>query len=126
VEAVSAPRRRGATESLLSIVLVLEAFVVFFVALVVFGLRILPPAAAFGGGALFIVVLVAASRAARYRWGWALGWVLQAALTATGILVPLMYVVGIGFAALFSYCFFTGRRLDRRNARYTDPPEATP
>ena len=42
-------RAREATESLLSIVLLLEAVLVFFVTLVAYGLKVVPPGVAFGG-----------------------------------------------------------------------------
>ncbi len=123
------PRRRSATESLLSIVLLLEAIVVFFAVLVAFALRILPAEVAFGGGAAFIVVILMIGRLAKSNAGQWAGWGVQALLVACGILVPLMSVVGAGFALLYLYCFLTGRRLDRRNGQIdkladgTDSPE---
>ncbi|TXN31421.1 DUF4233 domain-containing protein [Lacisediminihabitans profunda] len=109
-------RARSATESLLSIVLLLEAVLVFFIALTAFGLRVLPAAAAFGGGAALLVALLVVGRLVRYRWGVWLGWLAQAVLLATGLLLPLMWFIGAVFAALWTYCAITGRRLDRRNA----------
>ena len=118
-------RQRSATESLLSIVLVLESLLIFFLTLVVFSLGVLEPLPAFAGGAVFFVVLLLASRLVRYRFGVWFGFALQALLILTGIAVPLMYVIGAGFAALWIYCFVTGDRLDRRNARptTTEPEE---
>ncbi|MES2170208.1 MAG: DUF4233 domain-containing protein [Actinomycetota bacterium] len=109
-------RQRGATESLLAIVLTLEAVLVFFIVLVVFGLKILSPAVAFGGGAGLVVLLVLDGRLVRWRAGIWFGWVLQVVLVALGILVPLMYFIGAVFLAIWIYCFVIGRRLDRRNA----------
>ncbi len=113
------PRRpRSTTETLLSIVLALEAFLVFFVALTAFGLRALPPLAALLGGLGLIVALVLVSGLLRYRWGVWLGWVLQAVLVATGILLPIMYVIAAVFVAIWIYCFVTGRRIDRARAAF--------
>lgn len=121
------PRRaRSATESLLSIVLALEAILVFFVMLTAFGLKALPPAAAFGGGAALIVVLVVTGRLVRYRWGVWLGWLLQAVLVATGILLPVMYFIGLGFAAIWIFCFVKGGQLDRAKAQFEQTQEETP
>jgi hypothetical protein len=111
------PRRtRTVTESLLSITLLLEAIVLFFASLTAFGLKVLEPAfpawVALPAGAVFIAVLLATSAVLRFGWGMALGWVLQAAYIALGLLVPAMYVVGVGFAALWIYCFTRGRRID--------------
>jgi Na+/phosphate symporter len=104
------------TESLLSITLVLESAVLLFAGLTAFGLKVLEPAlpawVALPGAAVFIVILLATTAVLRYRWGMVIGWVLQAALVALGILVPLMYVIGAGFALLWIYCFTRGRRID--------------
>ena len=111
-------RARTASESLLSIVLGLEAILVFFVMLTAFGMKALPPAAAFGGGLALIVALVLVAGVVRYRWGVWLGWALQVVLVATGILLPAMWVIGLGFAAIWIYCFVKGRQLDRAKAEY--------
>jgi hypothetical protein len=122
VEAMSASvpprvrRQRSATESLLSIVLGLEAVLMFFVTLAVFRFDVLPPMAAFGGGAAAIALLVVVGRMVRFSLGVWLGWALQLCLIATGFLLPLMFFIGAGFGALWVFCFVTGTRLDRRNA----------
>ena len=113
------PRReRTASESLLSIALALEAVLVFFVALTAFGLKALESLPAFIGGAALIVVLVLAARLVRYPWGVWLGWVLQVVLLATGILLPIMYVVAAAFIGIWVYCFVKGRQLDSAKAAY--------
>jgi hypothetical protein len=111
-------RVRSASESLLSIALGLEAVLVFFVMLTAFGLKALPPGAAFGGGIGLILLLVLAARFVRYEWGVWFGWLLQVALVATGILLPVMYFIGLGFAAIWVFCFVKGRQLDRAKARF--------
>lgn len=121
---VSRPRRsRTVTESLLSIVLIIEAVVLFFAGLVAFGLKVLEPVlpawAALPAAAGLIVVLLVAAQLLRFRWGVWLGWVLQAAFIALGILMPMMYVIGAGFALLWIWCFTRGRRIDA--ARGSDP-----
>ena len=93
-------RQRSASESLLSIALVLEAVLVFFVTLTAFGLKALEPLPAFLGGAGLIVALVLVSGLLRFRWAVWLGWVLQAVLVATGILLPIMFFIGGGFVAI--------------------------
>ena len=105
---VRRPRRqRSVTESLTSIVL-------FFVALVFFGLHTLSPAGAFGGAGLFIVVILITIALLRYPIGMVLGWLIQGALIALGALNPVMYVVGVGFTAFYAWCFVRGRQIDAR------------
>jgi len=111
-------RRRSTTESLLSIVLLLEAILLFFVSLVLFGLKTLPPLVAFGGGAVFVAVILATIALTRWPIGIALGWVIQAALIALGVFNPVMYVVGAGFAAFWIWCFVRGRQIDRARRDY--------
>ena len=111
-----ARRRRSTTEALLSIVLILEAALLFFATLTIFGLKALEPLPAFLGGGIFILLLVVTSRLVRYRWGVWLGWALQAALIATGFVIPIMFLVGGGFAALWVYCFVRARDVDRQRA----------
>jgi hypothetical protein len=111
-------RQRSVTEMLLSIVLGLEAVLVFFVTLVVFGLRELEAPLAFGGGAALIVVLLLAGRLLMYPWGVWVGWALQLVLLATGVLIPLMYFIAACFLAIWIYCFVKGRQIDRQKAAF--------
>jgi hypothetical protein len=109
-------RESGARESLLSIVLILEAVMFFFPMMVVFGKHELPAGWAFGGGLGAMVILALASRIQRTERGQLVGWVLQAAIIATGLIEPFMYVVGAVFLAMWIYCFVKGGQLDRANA----------
>ena len=111
-------RDRSATESLLSIALLLEAVLVFFVVMVAFGLKVLPAGVVFGGGAVFVVLLLVSGRLAGGPVGIWIGWALQVALIVLGILLPLMYFISAIFLGIWIYCFVTGRRLDRQKAAY--------
>ncbi|HEU4807369.1 MAG TPA: DUF4233 domain-containing protein [Homoserinimonas sp.] len=109
-------RKRSATQSLLSIVLALDAILVFFVMMTAFGLHLLPPGVVFGVGIALIVALAATGRLVAKPWGVWIGHALQVLLIALGFVLPTMFFVGSLFAALWIYCFIAGRRLDRRNA----------
>jgi hypothetical protein len=111
-------RQRSVTEMLLSIVLGLEAVLVFFVTLTAFGLRALEAPLAFGGGAALIVALLLTGRLLMYPWGVWIGWALQAVLLATGVLIPLMYFIAACFLAIWIYCFVKGRSIDRQKAAF--------
>jgi hypothetical protein len=117
VTAADAPRgrARSATESLLAVALALEAALTFFATLAIFGLRALEPVLAFVGGGVLFVALVLTTRLVRYRWGIAIGWVLQGVLLATGFLLPIMFVIAAGFVGIWIFCFVKGRQLDGRN-----------
>lgn len=110
------PRRaRSATESLLSVVLVMEAVVVIFGALVIYGLRVVDPLAAFGGGAVLIVLLLLAVRLVRYPWGQWFGHALQLVLLATVFLEVLAGVAAAIFVGFWIWAVIKGRQLDAAN-----------
>lgn len=114
-------RARSTTETLLSIVLVLEAVLLFFVTLTVFGLKALPPVPAFVGGGLLIFALILAGRLLRYPWGIWVGWALQAVLIATGVVLTAMYFIALAFVAIWVYCFVKGRQIDQQRAELENP-----
>ncbi|HEY2644019.1 MAG TPA: DUF4233 domain-containing protein [Galbitalea sp.] len=114
-KAPRAKRQRSLTESLLSIVLGLEAVLVFFIALTVFGLHAVSPAVAFGGGAILVVLLLIGTRVVRYAWGVWYGWVLQVVLVLTGIVLPALYIAAGFFLAMWIFCFIRGRQIDKQN-----------
>jgi len=124
-------RTRSVTELLLSIVLVLDATLIFFVALTAFGLKALTPALALIGGAVLIVVFVALARMLRYPWAVWVGWALQVGLITLGFILTPMFFVGAGFAAIWIYCFVKGRQIDKAQAEIlskhtmTTPAEET-
>jgi hypothetical protein len=126
VRAAKPRRARSLTESLLSIVLALEAVLVFFIALTVYGLHALPPLEAFVGGAALAILLALATRVVRYPWGVWVGWVLQVALLATGILLPALYIAAAIFVAMWIFCFVRARQIDRANLVSSAPAEGTP
>lgn len=113
---VSKPRRaRSVTESLLSIVLAIEAIVIFFAALTAFGLKVVDGLPAWGylvAGLVAVMLFVLDVALLRWPIGIGIGWVLQAALIALGILLPFMYVIGAGLTLLWIWCFTRGRRID--------------
>ena len=107
-----ARRERGVVESLLSIVLALEAAVVFFATLAIRGLSGIPEHIVLLAGAAFLVLLVVVSGLQRYGWGVVLGGVLQVVFVATGVLHPFMFVIGAVFAGLWVWCLVRARRIE--------------
>lgn len=105
---------RSVKRSLASIALGFETVIVFLAALVLFGLKALPPAVALGGGILLCLVMLATIALLRYRWAYAVGWAVQAIVVAAGIFNPALFFVGALFAALWTYCMISGTRIDRQ------------
>lgn len=105
-------RERGVTESLLSIVLVLEAAVMFFATLAIRGLSDIPEHIVLIGGGAFLVLLVVVALLQRYAWAVVFGGVLQVAYVATGFLHPFMFLIGGVFAGLWVWCLVRARRIE--------------
>ncbi|SMH37678.1 Protein of unknown function [Rathayibacter oskolensis] len=122
------PRRsRTVRESLGSIVLGFETVIVFLATLVAFGLKTADPVVVLVGGAVLCLALVATLGLLNRPIGFRIGWVLQFVIVATGLLVPIMFLIGAAFVALWAYCMVTGARLDAQGrppaAGTTDPIE---
>ncbi|WP_255769509.1 DUF4233 domain-containing protein [Pseudarthrobacter sulfonivorans] len=114
------PKKRRSTKVMFaSTVLLLEAFVVFFATLAVFGLRRgeFPPALILGIGIALSLVMVFACAVLSKPWGVALGWILQVVLIFTGIFEPMMYLVGALFGLAWWYGIRTGIRIDTESAQ---------
>lgn len=111
-------KRRSIKVMFASTVLLLEAFVMLFATLVVFGLRsdTIPVGVILGVGIALSVVLIAACAVLTKPYGIPLGWALQVLIIATGFVEPVMFLVGILFALTWFYGVRTGARLDRENA----------
>ena len=113
-------RRRGARESLLSVILGAESIVAFLGGLVVYGLDVLPAGIddwwGIVMGAVMAVLLVVTAGLVRYPWGVALGGALQLVIAAGAFLVPALLFVTIVFGGLYVYATIKGGALDARNA----------
>jgi glucan phosphoethanolaminetransferase (alkaline phosphatase superfamily) len=105
---------RSVKRSLGSIVLGFETIVVFLAALVFYGLGALPPVIALGGGAVLVVVFLATIALLRFPWAYVIGWILQVIMIASGILNPVMFVVGALFGGMWVYSMITGTRIDKQ------------
>jgi hypothetical protein len=109
------PPPRSVKRAVASIVLSLEAFVVFFATLVFFGLEYASAGVVFAvGGALFLLLILTAGLL-RYRAGYWLGWALQGVLVASGFIEPTMFVVGGIFAAMWVFGLVRGSSVDELN-----------
>ncbi|MBF4568980.1 DUF4233 domain-containing protein [Plantibacter sp. VKM Ac-2880] len=111
---------RSIKQTLGSIILGFEMVVMFLGALVIFGLKALPAPVALIGGALLCLIIVATIPLLRFRWGYWLGWAVQAAIVATGLLVPMMFLVGGMAAAVWTYAMVQGDKIERQQAFYRE------
>ncbi|MEV0954189.1 DUF4233 domain-containing protein [Promicromonospora sp. NPDC050249] len=129
--------KKSALVQFTSTTLMLEVFLVIFATLAVWGLRnsefgrgplqIESSAAIWALGGILAVVLLILSRAQGSAAGRAAGTVAQVPVLAMGLLVPMMFLVGGVFVALWIYALRLGSRVDRERAEYDAAhPETAP
>ncbi|MGP2437339.1 DUF4233 domain-containing protein [Streptomyces sp. JW3] len=53
-----------------------------------------------------------------------LGWALQIALIASGLVVPMMFILGVVFAALWWASVHYGKKIDEAKARFAAQADA--
>lgn len=119
-----APRPpRSVRRSLGMIVLTFELVVVFLGALVAWGLAPtqnttfgLPAWSALVVGGVLLLLMVIGIGLMRSRLGATFGWVLQALIFASGIVLPAMFFIGAVFGGMWAYCMIVGGRIDQRAA----------
>jgi hypothetical protein len=63
-------------------------------------------------GSALAVLCVLAAGTLRRPWGVTLGWVVQALTLASAVVVPMMFLVGLIFLALWVTCLVQGARVD--------------
>jgi len=95
-------------------VLVMEAVVIWLAIPVALAVNHAPAARAGTAGVVLAVAAVALAVVARrwLRWTVAGGSVLQALVIAAGTIVPIMYFLGVIFAALWVIGIWLGHRVD--------------
>jgi hypothetical protein len=76
-----------------------------------------PLVASLVGGGLAVLCLVTTGLL-RKPWAYWLGHAIQLATIALGFLVPIMFFIGLMFAALWLGAFFLGRRIEADKARW--------
>lgn len=106
-------------------VLVFEGLVVFFATLVALDLSAVQDATVWWVGGSVSVLCVLAAGLLRWRWGYAVGSVLQGAVVAAGFVVPVMFFLGVIFAALWFFALHLGRKVARLQQQPPPPAETS-
>jgi hypothetical protein len=110
-------RNRSTKATLGSLVMVFQSVVVFFATLVGFGLQVYPdPAVIWGVGLGLSVVLMIFPAILGKPGTYALGWILQGIVLSLGIWVPLMYLLGAIFLAMWAWGMIAGGTIDKARA----------
>lgn len=106
----SARRAMGAA------MLTLQAVVLFLAGLVLIGTEGVGAGTALAVGLGFAAACVVTAGLLRFGWAYYVGWLIQVAAVAFGFVVPLMFVLGVVFGALWGGAFFLGAKIDRERA----------
>ncbi|OAN38380.1 allophanate hydrolase [Microbacterium sp. H83] len=114
-----APRPpRTLVQKLAPVVLGFESIVVFLAGLTIFGLRTLPAGIpqwwGIIGGAVVGLACIAIAGMITRPWAIAAGWVIQAIIALSAILVPAILLVVVVFGGMWGYATIMGARLDAR------------
>lgn len=119
-------------------ILLLEAFVVFFATLVLYGLRDIQsglPATAphLSGttiwilGGVLVLALIIVSRLCGRPGGYLAGSLVQVPVILSGLIVPMMFLVAAIFVFMWILAIKLGARVDRERAEYDAAhPETAP
>lgn len=104
------------TRRLLAVVIGTQGLAVFFGGLVARSLTATEGSDASGSflliGSLLAVLCILDAGLLRRPWGVTAGWVLQVATLACALVVPMMLLVGLLFAALWLTALVQGRNMD--------------
>jgi hypothetical protein len=60
----------------------------------------------------------------RFEWAYAVGFAIQVAALALGFVVPVMFVLGLIFGALWVTAYVLGRKIEHQQAAYADAEQS--
>ncbi|HET6299601.1 MAG TPA: DUF4233 domain-containing protein [Kribbella sp.] len=102
--------------SLASIVLGFEALILALVTPVMISVADVEPSTALPLCLGLALLAIVAAGLLRNQVGYAIGWVIQVAAVGLGFVVPVMFVLGLAFAAFWVMAIVLGRRIDEAKA----------
>jgi Protein of unknown function (DUF4233) len=97
---------------LASTVLTAEALVVFFACLVAVQLTDIGTATVWAVGGSFALLCLLLCGLLRHRWALWVGSAFQVVLIASGIVIPMMYAIGVFFAMIWIAALRVGAKVD--------------
>ena len=106
------------TRRLCSAILLLEAIVLGLTTPVLITVESVPHRESLLIGLGLLVACVVASGGLRFRWGYWLGWAIQAAAVALGFVISMMFVLGVIFLGLYATAYFLGRKIEHERAAW--------
>lgn len=114
--AVDPERTRSPRRGMCAAVLSLEAITLGLTTPVMITIAGVSTGAALGIGLGLTAACLLLAGMLRAEWAYSLGWVIQGAAIALGVVIPLMFVLGGIFALLWGSAYVLGRRIERERA----------
>jgi hypothetical protein len=107
---------RSAQRSMCAAMLVLQAVVLGLTTPVMISVSDVGVGTALSVGLGLTVACLLTAGLLRHRWAFALGWAIQLASLALGLVVTMMFLLGVVFAALWAGAYLLGARVDTERA----------
>lgn len=111
-------RKKPARPQFTSTILLLEGVLVLFAALTAYGLRVLPVGVIWTVAGVMFLVFVLLSRMVTVPGGYIAGSIAQVLVLACGFVIPMMFLLGVVFIALWVSAYRLGGRIDAERAAY--------
>jgi hypothetical protein len=107
---------RSAQRSMCATMLALQAVVLGLTTPVMISVAAVPVSTALLVGLGLTVACVVVAGMLRRPWAFAVGWGIQVASLALGVVITMMFVLGAIFTALWAGAYFLGAKIDRERA----------
>ena len=107
---------RSAQRSMCAVMLTLQAVVLGLTTPVLISVADVSVGTALAVGLGLTVACVVVAGMLRRAWAFGAGWAIQAAALALGLVIPMMFLLGAVFAALWAGAYFLGAKIDRERA----------
>ncbi|HET6628018.1 MAG TPA: DUF4233 domain-containing protein [Nocardioidaceae bacterium] len=107
---------RSARRSMCAAMLILQAVVLGLTTPVMISVAEVGLGTALWVGLGLTLACVVTAGLLRRSWAYLLGWAIQVASLALGVVIPMMFFLGVIFAALWAGAYFLGGRIDAEKA----------
>jgi hypothetical protein len=107
---------RSAQRSMCATMLALQAVVLGLTTPVMISVAAVPVSTALLVGLGLSIACVVVAGMLRRPWAFAVGWGIQVASLALGVVITMMFVLGAIFTALWAGAYFLGAKIDRERA----------
>jgi hypothetical protein len=107
---------RSTKRSLCAAILLLEAVVLGLTTPVMISVASVGVPTALSVGLGLTLACIVTAGLLRRSWAYGLGWAIQVAALALGVLITMMFLLGVIFAALWATAYFLGEKIDREKA----------